>query len=204
MQNSFMLKIDQLTFICDFIKEKDIQNYNQINKLMKTDNFIQIKGEDNFKKVDLKIYQCLIGKLIYLSCGTRLNILFVIEQLSKYHADSRVGHFKAIKQVVRYLKETIHLDLIYESRKDVQSQPNKKTKILTNQTKVLIRPPLFCLIEYVNSNYANYPEDRKSVIKNFFLYRIIASWCSKKQYTVLTSTTNIEYIALRYAICKNV
>ena len=45
---------------------------------------------------------------MYLSDGTRLDIIFVIRQLSKQNAELRVGYLLVAKQVMRYLKSTIH------------------------------------------------------------------------------------------------
>ena len=48
---------------------------------------------------------------MYLSYGTRPDITFVIEQLSRHNSDSRAGHLYITKQVLRYLKETIMLSI---------------------------------------------------------------------------------------------
>ena len=113
---------------------------------MKTGNFIEMQDKDNYEEVDLKVYQRLIGKLIYRFYGTRPDISFVVGQHNKRNADPRVSHLKVAKQVVRYLKGTMHLDLTYRSKEDIQSQSNKETKALTSQAKVLISPPSFGLV----------------------------------------------------------
>lgn len=82
-QRPSIIKIDQLAFIHNHIKEEGMRDYNLVNTPMKAGNFIEMQDEDNYKKVNLKIYQQLIGQLIYLSCGTRPDISFVIRQLSK-------------------------------------------------------------------------------------------------------------------------
>lgn len=110
------IKIDQLAFIYDHIKKKSMREYNSVSTLMKAGNFIEMQGEDDYKEVDLKIYQELIGKFIYLSCGTRPDILFVVRQLSKRNIDPRVRHLKAAKRVMQYLKDTMQLGLIYRVR----------------------------------------------------------------------------------------
>lgn len=75
---------------------------------------------------------------------------------------------------------------------------------MTCQTKTSVSSPPFGLVKYTTSNYANNLEDRKSVIGNyFFLYGAIVFWCSKKQHTVSTFTTEVKYIALRYAVYKS-
>lgn len=68
---------------------------------------------EDYEKADLCIYQRLIEKLMYLVCGTRPDIAFVVGQLSKHNADPRKGHLQAAKRVVRYLKGTMEMGLIF-------------------------------------------------------------------------------------------
>lgn len=126
------MKIDQLGFIHNLVEEESMQNCNLVNTSIKIGNFIEMQGKDDYEEVGLKVYQCLISKLIYLSYGTRLDISFIVGQLSKRNSDPRVGHLKAAKQEVRYLKKTMHLGLIYRLREDIKSQLDKKTKVSTS------------------------------------------------------------------------
>lgn len=106
------LKIDQSAFIRDLLEEKDLAGWNSVNIPMKAESIIEMNNANNYKKTDIEAYQRLIGKLMYLSCGTRPDISFVIGQLGRRNADPRVGHLKAAKQVIRYLKGTMHLGII--------------------------------------------------------------------------------------------
>ena len=65
----------------------------------------------NHQQAALIVYQRRIGKLIYLSCGTRPNIVFVIGQLSRHNSDPQIRYLRIVKQVLRYLKGTITLDI---------------------------------------------------------------------------------------------
>ena len=122
---------------------------------------------------------------MYLSCGTRPDIAFAVGQLSKRNADPRVGHLKAAKRVLRYLKGTMHLGITYGAGED--------------------KTPPYGLVGYADSNYAGDPEDCKSVMGHcFFVNGAVVSWCSKKQRTVSTSTTEAEYIALGHAARESV
>lgn len=47
---------------------------------------------DNYEKVKLYIYQCIINKLIYHICDTRPDITLVINKLNKYNSDLRKNH----------------------------------------------------------------------------------------------------------------
>ena len=113
------------------------------------------------------------------------DIAFVVGELSRHNANPRKGHFRAAKRVVRYLKGTIEMGLIF-GRESAERSPRD--------------PSPYGLVGYADSNFAGDPEDRKSVMGYcFFLNGAVVSWSSKKQRTVPTSTTEAEYIALGHA-----
>ena len=73
----------------------------------------------------------------------------------------------------------MYLDLIYNS-------------YLKNEreTKILITLFPFRLIRYGNSNYTKDLKDRKSIIRYcYFINRVVISWFSKKQKTILIFIT---------------
>lgn len=152
-----------------------------------------MQEEDDYEEVDLKGYQQLVGKLMYLSCSTRPNITFVVDWPSRQNADPRMGYLKTTKKVLWYLKGTMHPKLTY-----------KNVLQLINQTKALMAPESYGFIEYAGSKYAGDHEDCKLVIRYYFyLNRALISWCSKRQQTLLTSTTEAKYIAFRYVAKKS-
>lgn len=57
-------------------------------------------------------------------------------------------HLKAAKQVLYYLKRTIHLEITYRAGED--------------------KTPPYGLVRYANSNYASNPKDCKSVMRYYF------------------------------------
>lgn len=60
---------------------------------MKESSFIEMRNQEDHKKTDFRTYQRPMGKLIYLLYNTRLDIIFVIEQLSRHNANPRKDHF---------------------------------------------------------------------------------------------------------------
>lgn len=78
---------------------------------MKAESFIDIQEEDDYKKADLKTKQQFVGKLMYLLYDIRLDITYMIGQLSKHNFDSRIGHFKVTKQLICFFKTIIHLEI---------------------------------------------------------------------------------------------
>ncbi len=127
---------------------------------------------------------------MYLACGTRPDIAFAVGQLSKHNADPRKGHLQPAKRVVKYLKGTMDMGLIFG-----QEIANRLPR----------EPPPYGLVGYVDSNFAGDPKDQKSVMGYcFFLNRAVVSWSSKKQRTVSTLTTEAEYIALGHVAKETV
>lgn len=55
---------------------------------------------------------------MYLLCGIRLDITFVVGQLSKHNASLRKSHLRAAKKVVRYLKGTMEMGLTFGREKE--------------------------------------------------------------------------------------
>ena len=59
---------------------------------------------------------------------------------------------------------------------------------------------LLTTLDYTDSNFTEDISERKFTMRYcFFLVRGVISWCLKKQCTVLTSTTEAEYIAIGHA-----
>lgn len=90
-----MLKIDQSAFIGDLLKKENLSHYTSVSILIKAKSVIEINNVNNYKMTDIKAYQQLIGKLIYLLCGTRPNIVFTVGQLSRQNSDPKVDTLKS-------------------------------------------------------------------------------------------------------------
>lgn len=129
------MKIVQSAYIRDLLEEEDLSDCKSVNIPMKAGS--DIAEPDDYEEADLKSYQRLIGKLMYLSCATRPDIAFVVSQLSTHNADPRAGYMRAAKSVVWYLKGSIHIGLVYD-----QKTINDLSKEELNS------PPPFVLIAY--------------------------------------------------------
>ena len=149
-----MLKIDLSAFIHNFHKKKNMTNCNTVNIGMKARCFIDMQEREDYEKVEIKLYQWLISKLMYLSCGSRPDISFAIGQLNKHDADLQIDYMKVTKKVLCYLKGIMHLVLIYGGH--LQDE---------RETKVSIIPFQFNLIRYGDYSYAGDFQDRKLVIR---------------------------------------
>ncbi|KDQ06824.1 hypothetical protein BOTBODRAFT_120967, partial [Botryobasidium botryosum FD-172 SS1] len=124
---------------------------------------------EQMKKVP---YRPLIGTLMYIAVGTRPNIMFAVQYLSQFLDCYGAAHWEAAKRVARYLKGTRDLQL------------NLGGQYTTR------------LIGFTDSSYASCVGTRCSVSGYCFpLGSGLASWASRKQKTVATSTCKAEYVA---------
>ena len=178
------MKIDQSAFIRDLVIEERLTYCNSNVIPMKAGSSFEMTCPEDYEKADLRTYQRLIEKLMYLACNeARYRICCRAAQQAQRRSEKR--HLRAAKRAVRYLKGTMEMGLIF-SRESTNRQPRD--------------PPPYGLEGYADSNFAGDPEDRKSLMGYcFFLNGAVVSWSSKKQRTASTSTTKAEYIALGHA-----
>ena len=177
------LKIDQKGYIQDLLKAKEMTFCHPTVLLVKAGSTFFLDQAGDHQQANLIAYQCLIGKLIYLSCGTRPDIVFVVRQLSCHNSDLHKEYLHIAKQVLRYLNGTITLGIEWENNLAGYRLGEKYREL--------------GMVRYADSSYAGNLEDRKSITRYcFFLARGIVTCCSKRQCTVSTSTLEAEYVAV--------
>lgn len=114
-------------------------------------------------------YREAIGCLMYLQCSSRPDIACAVEVLSRFCNEPKLAHWQAIKQVLRYLKGTQDLAMVYGGGP---------------------------LQAFSNADYAGCCDTRKSV--NGLLVQHYGGpiiWKASKQSRVATSTTHAEFVA---------
>ena len=70
-------------------------------------------NKEQASKEDIKLFQVLIGSLLYIILGTRLDIAFATIKLTRYASNPSKVHFTAIKRVYKYLKGTKDYGITY-------------------------------------------------------------------------------------------
>ena len=135
-----------------------------------------------FDKLDLYEYydapcQNLLGCLMFLMVCTRPDLSFTINLLSRFVKKNDRTVWQYLKGVLRYLKGTSDLKLVYKRNSD------NNLEILTG---------------YVDSDWAGDKITRISTTDYLFkLYdKCTIGWNTKKQRSVADSSTAAEYMAL--------
>lgn len=165
-----------------------ISQREYINKLLHTYNMIDCKTlllpidknynfhilkRDSSENVCIeKMCRKLIGSLMYLAMGTRPYICAVVNILSRYQCCASELLFKLLLNILRYLKGTCDLCLLYYRDKENN---------------------VMC---YVDSDWGGCSDYKSTTGCVFKVFGCSVIWFSKKQCTVSLSSTEAEFIAL--------
>ena len=122
-------------------------------------------------------YRRMVGALQYLTF-TRSDLSFSVHQLCQFMQHLTTSHFDPAKRLLRYVRGTLHFG-------------------------IHINPGPITLSAFSDADWAGDPSDRKSTTGILvFLGSSPISWSSKKQSTVLRSSTEAEYRALASTVAK--
>ena len=132
------------------------------------------KPQQDEEQVDLKLYQSIVGSLIYAAISTRPDISHAVNMISRYLANPGPAHLVAAKRILRYIKGTTNIGLTFDG----------------NNTTVSI-------IGYADADWAGDYDERKSTTGYIVMIgNCMVSWASKKQSTVSLSSAEAEYMAI--------
>ena len=135
-----------------------------------------IKAEDQEGLCNKELYQSAIGSLLYLSTRTRPDISYAVVNTARFCAQPSNTHWSAVKHIMRYLKGTLNLGLMFKSNNEGE------------------------LVGFSDADWAGDLNDRKSTSGYVFLVSgSSVSWRSKKQSCVALSTAEAEYMLLASA-----
>ena len=129
------------------------------------------KTPEERANMDMIPYASAIGSIMYVMLCTRPDIAHALSVTSRYQADPGLEHWKAVKCILKYLRRTKDLLLVYGG----------------NSLKVE---------GYTDSSFQSDVDDSKS--NSGYVYTLnggAVCWKSSKQDTTADSTTEAEYIA---------
>lgn len=171
-----IMTLSQEKYIDSLAKKYDLEYAKLYNTPMETnlklDPAIQIDETIQFGN--------LIGELLYISTGTRPDIAFSVNYLSRFQSCFNSNHYKYALRILKYLYSTKNLKLTFNK--------NNYCEIID------------C---YVDSDWAGDTNDRKS--NTGYVIRIFSNvvyWKTHKQCSVTKSSTFAEYVALSEAVTE--
>ena len=95
------------------------------------------------REVDSAVYQAIVGSLMYAATSTWLDIAYSVGALCRYNAKPYTTHMTAAKRVLRYLKGTSDVGLVFPGRLTLGAETD-------------------VLLGYTDSDFAGDRADRKS------------------------------------------
>ena len=114
------------------------------------------------------LYRRLVSNLVYLTIN-RLNISYVVHQVSQYLSTPRSTQYAAVLRILRYLKGTLFHGIFYST-----------------QSPLILRA-------FYDADWVGDPTDRRSTTSYcFLLSSSLISWRSNKQTHVARSSTKAE------------
>ncbi|KAG8485549.1 hypothetical protein CXB51_018884 [Gossypium anomalum] len=127
--------ISQHTFILKIFDKFGIQNCKPVSTPMAQREKLSSIGDH--VRVDEKEYRSLVGCLLYLT-ATRPDLMHAVSLLARFMHCCNVVHFRAAKRVLRYIKGTLKLGLLFKKEKELK------------------------LVDYSDSDWAGCIDDMKS------------------------------------------
>ncbi|KAL7593273.1 hypothetical protein Lser_V15G33153 [Lactuca serriola] len=135
----------------------------------------KLQHEDGSNKTNSSVFRSLVGGLNYLT-HSRPDISFPVSVVSRFLHNPTKLHLGAAKRILHYVAGTKNYSIWYS------------------------RVSEFRLVGFSDSDWAGCVDDRKSTSGNVFSFGSGAvTWSSKKQDTVVLSSSEAEYIATNAA-----
>lgn len=169
--------VDQTKYIEELLEKFDMVECNSIDVPSDPNQRLSKENPTTDFDVNSVPYQQAVGSILYLTQGTRPDIAFSVNNVSRYNNNYTRTHWIAVKRIMRYLKATKNLRLAFtRSANDF-------------------------VIGYCDADWASDVDERKSCTGYVFMRSGAAiSWNSKRQPTVALSTAEAEYMALSAAM----
>ena len=170
-----IIRLDQTHYLKKILDRLNMRQKDKHRKIEISMNEYDIlhQAESYDQRIDQKKYQHVIESLMYAVIHIRSDIVFFINRLSQYLSDSVKHHQQRLKHLIRYIRSTIDLDIVYESRESTD------------------------LLEYSDSDYAVDAQERRLILKYAYtLAEDSISWMSRKQKSVAIFITEAEYMII--------
>ncbi|KAL0394767.1 UNVERIFIED_CONTAM: Retrovirus-related Pol polyprotein from transposon TNT 1-94 [Sesamum latifolium] len=130
-----------------------------------------LKTNEELKRMSNIPYASAVGSIQYAVQCTRPDVAYALSVTSRYQACAGEVHWGAVKSILKYLKRTKDLFLIYGGGELI-------------------------LEGYSDASFQSDDDDTKS--QSGFVFKLdggVVAWKSSKQDTTADSTTEVEYVA---------
>lgn len=171
------ISLDQTTYLKSILKKFNMSECNPVSTPLPVKlNYSELNSEDNYDAP----CRNLIGCLMYAMLCTRPDLCTAVNLLSRYQNKCNKELWLCLKRVLRYVKGTIDIKLIYKRNKNYGEK----------------------LTGYVDADWASNELDRRSTTGCLFklFENCTVTWITRRQNSVAVSSTEAEYMAVFEAV----
>jgi hypothetical protein len=174
-RDEYTTHLSQTPLAESLLEEFNMTDCNSVLTPMEPHTLLTAHGpNDQQDEVNQERYQCLVRTLLYLTVWTRPDLVFATHQLAKWSHDPHQKHWLAAHRVLRYLKGTKDIGITY-----TRDKPNSNR-----------------LLAWADADWAACTATRRSTSGYISTLNGGAlSWRCSQQKSVVTSTTEAEYVA---------
>ena len=182
------VRLSQEKYCSDILKRFQMSDANPAHTPMEPNSHLSADDAPPLDKRDPEVvrnYQQCIGACMYLTCFTRLDCCFAVNQLARFMSNPGPTHIAAARRVLRYLAGTRSLGITY--RRDGQDDAIKSVhESLEHNT----------LSASADADHAG-AKDRRSVSGwALMLNGAAVTWSSKRQPVTAISSTESEFYSV--------
>jgi transposase InsO family protein len=182
-----LIGLSQSAYIDKILKRFKMENSKRGNVPMQEGLGLSVKQgastPDEVKRMQRVPYASAVGSIMYAVRCTRPDVAFAQNIVSRYQQNPGESHWTAVKTILKYLRATRDLFLVYGGN------PDQELKVTG----------------YCDAGFQTDRDDTKSQSGYVFILNGGAvDWKSKKQTTVAMSATESEYIAASEAAMEAV
>ena len=167
------ITLDQFHYITDMVSKFKQTDSAPVHSPASISGCLGAATEGDSEPLDTDVfpYMSLMGSLLWVTL-TRPDIATVVSRACAHGSSPTKAHWRAAIRILRYLKSTINLGLVYRKR---------------------INQPL--VSAYVDAAFANEPRRRSRYGYAVFLSGCLISWASRCTTMVCLSTAEAEFVA---------
>ncbi|XP_022020314.1 uncharacterized mitochondrial protein AtMg00810-like [Helianthus annuus] len=159
--------LSQQSYALDIIARAGMQSCNPVTTPVDMQSKLSAHSGEDFH--DPTLYRNLDGALQYLTF-TRADISYAVQQICMHMHAPKIGHWNALKRIIRYIKGTPSYGLTL--------CPSANPSLLA----------------YTDADWAGCPDTRRSTSVDCVYYSDnLISWSSKRQPTISRSSAEAEY-----------
>lgn len=174
-QSNNKIEIDQQKYIVELLEKYNMHECKSVKSPSDPNVKLSVQTINETSDVTGEVpYQEVVGSLLYLAQGTRPDIAFAVNDVSRFNAKHSIEHWEAVIRIMRYLRGTQDKKLCY-----------------SNECENID------LHAYSDADWASDVDKRRSCT-GFVINMSGAAinWKSHRQDIVALSSTEAEYIAL--------